>query len=150
MGKSEMVFSPHIDTATKLNFQANLLIPITSSIPKYLGLPTHFGKNSKGGKRDTYLLKVEVFLLEQWPRLSQLMSRVVSYYLYPYVKILKEQFVISSGKALITLEKFTGPLRLSYSNLKKKGVWDSKFSGTLIWPCLLSKSGGFILILTLF
>lgn len=73
MGKSEMVFSPHIDTATKLNFQANLLILITSSIPKYLGLPTQFGKNSKGGKRDTYLLKVEVFLLEQWPRLSQFM-----------------------------------------------------------------------------
>jgi len=43
--KSDMVFSPNVTAETRALFQANLPINICNSIPKYLGLPTQFGRS---------------------------------------------------------------------------------------------------------
>jgi hypothetical protein len=44
LNKSEMVFSPHLHQSIKHNFQNIMPIEITSSISKYLGMPTSMGR----------------------------------------------------------------------------------------------------------
>lgn len=45
MDKSEMVFSPNMSYDTKCSFQNHLPVQISNTIPKYLGIPTQFGRS---------------------------------------------------------------------------------------------------------
>jgi hypothetical protein len=45
MDKSEMTFSPHIQQHIKEEFHSTLPFSITSSISKYLGMPTQIGQS---------------------------------------------------------------------------------------------------------
>lgn len=47
MDKSEMIFSPNISSDFKREFHNKLPIKISSSIQKYLGMPTHFGRSKE-------------------------------------------------------------------------------------------------------
>jgi hypothetical protein len=47
MAKSEMVFSPNISNNIKKEFQDILPVKISSSITKYLGMPTQFGRSKE-------------------------------------------------------------------------------------------------------
>jgi hypothetical protein len=45
MDKSEMIVSPNISLNFKIKFKDSLLIKISDTINKYLGMPTHFGRS---------------------------------------------------------------------------------------------------------
>jgi hypothetical protein len=47
LDKSDMFFSPNISLDFKRSFQEQLPIKISSSINKYLGMPTHFGRSKE-------------------------------------------------------------------------------------------------------
>jgi len=47
MDKSEMIFSPNISMDFKKEFQHILPIKISTSVQKYLGMPTHFGRSKE-------------------------------------------------------------------------------------------------------
>jgi len=47
MDKSEMIFSPNISMEFKKEFQSKLPIKISTSIKKYLGMPTYFGRSKE-------------------------------------------------------------------------------------------------------
>lgn len=71
MGKSEMTFSPNISMDFKKEFQSILPIKISTSIQKYLGITTHFGRSKE---QDFNFLKDRI-----WKKLKGWKEKSVSF-----------------------------------------------------------------------